>query len=436
LLEELSPRTLPAAGVTTNALGVVLIQGTSADDTVHVTRTEETVIVDFNGQAKEIAAGRARMIVFHGRSGNDTFINETDIRSVAFGGAGDDSLTGGLGADQLIGQDGDDALAGGDNRDNLEGGRGADDLSGGDGRDTLRGGPGDDDLNGDDGPDRLDGGLGDDDLDGGLDDDRLNGQQGDDLADGGDGDDVIQGDAGFDSLFGSAGDDSIFGGQGQDECHGGQGNDDVQGGQDDDDLFGDEGDDDLHGGHGQDDLDGGDDDDDLDGGDGDDHLVDHQGQNRHRGGRGRDHFEDDGDDEIIGDDDDIAGDNGSGDVTPNPDLVTQEVENNNRESTATAFVFNDVGLAQLAGTSLGPDDKDYFKFTAPRSGTLQIKVTNDGKPVQLEMENVQEETLLETEPGDGVHSGSVAVVEGETYFLRLRAKPIGPAAYLVDLTLV
>ena len=44
--------------------------------------------------------------------------------------------------------------------------------------------------------------------------------------------------------------------------------------------------------------------------------------------------------------------------------------------------------------------------------------------------------VFETEPNDGVNSGSFHVTQGTVYFFRLRSKEIAPAAYEVDLELV
>ena len=71
----------------------------------------------------------------------------------ARGGAGNDSITGNIRANQLVGNDGNDVLAGLDGNDTLEGGSGNDTLKGGGGADTLDGGTGDDDMVGDAGND-------------------------------------------------------------------------------------------------------------------------------------------------------------------------------------------------------------------------------------------------------------------------------------------
>jgi Ca2+-binding RTX toxin-like protein len=96
-----------------------------------------------------------REIRFFGNGGNDSFQNDTSVRSFAFGQAGRDVLIGGSGrdllnggseADELRGRGSDDILVGGSGNDSLFGGAGRDLLIGGLGADTLRGGTGEDIL--------------------------------------------------------------------------------------------------------------------------------------------------------------------------------------------------------------------------------------------------------------------------------------------------
>jgi Ca2+-binding RTX toxin-like protein len=72
----------------------------------------------------------------------------TTTKSVLFGLAGSDSITGSSGADLMIGGAGTDTLYGQDGNDFLDGGDGNDTLDGGRGADVLRGGAGDDVLGG------------------------------------------------------------------------------------------------------------------------------------------------------------------------------------------------------------------------------------------------------------------------------------------------
>ncbi len=89
--------------------------------------------------------------------GNDEYDNtETQIVSdYVDGGAGNDSIWGGDGADMLIGGDGSDRLSGERGADTLDGGSGTDALNGQDGNDLLDGGAGLDSVSGGNGDDVL-----------------------------------------------------------------------------------------------------------------------------------------------------------------------------------------------------------------------------------------------------------------------------------------
>src|SRR5262249_20285582 len=151
--------------VTLSASGQLLIHGTAGDDTVSISVTPHAkgkLQVVYDGQQYTFGARGVKKIVFDGGAGNDSFTNNTAIRSVAdggtgkgtlVGGSGNDTLIGGAGDDMLLGRGGNDLLEGGTGKDVLRGARGADTLSGGLGDDTLDGGQGNDDLSGDGGSD-------------------------------------------------------------------------------------------------------------------------------------------------------------------------------------------------------------------------------------------------------------------------------------------
>ncbi len=78
--------------------------------------------------------------------------------TVRVAGGGNDTLTGGAGADMIFGQNGNDTLSGAGGNDLLCGGSGNDILSGGDGDDVMSGGSGNDRLTGGPGADHFSGG--------------------------------------------------------------------------------------------------------------------------------------------------------------------------------------------------------------------------------------------------------------------------------------
>ncbi|WP_157971201.1 M10 family metallopeptidase C-terminal domain-containing protein [Pseudogemmobacter bohemicus] len=103
-------------------------------------------------------------------------------------------------------------------------------IYGGAGADSLFGGMNSDVIYGDDGNDRIVGFEGDDSLYGGLGDDVIAGREGQDLVDGGAGNDNISGGYGDDTVFGGAGADTIQGNEGNDRLVGGAGGDFLYGG--------------------------------------------------------------------------------------------------------------------------------------------------------------------------------------------------------------
>jgi serralysin len=141
-------------------------------------------------------------VVVHVWDRNDSVINKSDLRLVADGGAGADTLVGGPKADKLYGDHwsgtGNDKIYGGDGNDYIDAGDGADFVSGGNGNDTIDG-----DTNSVTEP----------------------GRPGDDVIHGGNGDDVMWGFGGEDRLFGGNGDDGLRGGDGRDALDGGAGDD-------------------------------------------------------------------------------------------------------------------------------------------------------------------------------------------------------------------
>lgn len=214
------------------------------------------------------------VVVVQGKGGNDTIRNDTDAWMDAYGGAGNDTIVGGLGRNYLYGATGNDPLVGGptnsylnggDGDDLLEGGASPDALHGGTGNDTIFGGGGADQIFGGDGHDVIQGGEGGDLIYAEGGNDRVFAGGGDDTVYGGAGDDFVQGEFGNDVLSGDDLSDSAPGG-GNDTLSGAVGDDLLIGGGGDDFLFGDENNDTLLGNDGGDVLFGGVGDDYLDGG--------------------------------------------------------------------------------------------------------------------------------------------------------------------------
>ena len=132
------------------------ITGTSRGDQVTIDGSSGKLVLQLNGKREEVA-GAVDRILFWGGSGNDTFINNADIRVSTWGDAGNDLLIGGPASDQIYGGLGNDELRGRRGDDRLLGAAGDDRLYGGSGNDILHGNRGNDRLFGEEGDDYLNG---------------------------------------------------------------------------------------------------------------------------------------------------------------------------------------------------------------------------------------------------------------------------------------
>lgn len=130
LLDASSQVACAALGETVVVNGAAFVFGTAGDDILDETRIPRGVPA----------------IVF-GLGGDDRITFPDDVMRNAYGGAGNDTLTGGAAIDVLLGGSGDDMLSGG---------AGDDFMAGGDGDDVLIGGPGTDEMYGEEGDDTLD----------------------------------------------------------------------------------------------------------------------------------------------------------------------------------------------------------------------------------------------------------------------------------------
>jgi Ca2+-binding RTX toxin-like protein len=237
------------------SIGKDTLDGGAGIDTAQYFDAASRVTIDLRlaGFQNTSGAGLDKLIDVENVSGtpfNDILIGNNEVNNLS-GDAGDDSLTGLGGDDQLFdfnggndvmnGGDGNDSISdfGGGNdvhngnkgNDNINSGDGDDILSGGDDNDSLfDGGGGDDRLNGDAGNDFMDdGGGGDDVFDGGAGNDFIR--------DTGSGADVLKGGVGSDTLRAGVGDDKLSGGDGIDFLDGEAGTDTLTGGQQADQFF-------------------------------------------------------------------------------------------------------------------------------------------------------------------------------------------------------
>jgi Ca2+-binding RTX toxin-like protein len=249
--------------------GLLSETGDDVDNTIMTSRDAAGQIL-VNGGTVPVSGGTATVantatIQVFGKGGNDTIaLDESNGALPAaqlFGGAGNDVLTGGSGADQLFGGVGNDTLFGKGGNDQLFGGAGNDVLTGGDGDDQVFGEAGNDVMiwNPGDDSDLFEGGDGTDtaEVNGGngaetftiaangtrVRFDRVNpapffldiGTTENLVVNANGGDDVITAGNGLANLIkltidGGAGNDTITGGDGNDTLLGGDGNDVIAGG--------------------------------------------------------------------------------------------------------------------------------------------------------------------------------------------------------------
>jgi Ca2+-binding RTX toxin-like protein len=158
---------------------MLVAMGTGGNDTIQIQLVKKTILLCKHGcKISTFSLAEVGRVVIFGSGGNDTLKMPTNVNRPyeIYGGAGNDTIVGGIS---------DDILDGGLGNDKVYGGGGNDTLRGGGGNDYLDGGAGDDLLLGGDGTDQLLGGAGRDVLIGGLGVDKLSGKQDDDLLIGG-----------------------------------------------------------------------------------------------------------------------------------------------------------------------------------------------------------------------------------------------------------
>ena len=283
--------------------GQLTLTGDASADIVSIEYNAGQLVVTAQGSPTQtFTASEVNNIYFTGEGGNDQLFNNSAVPLQAYGGEGNDIITGGTADDTIHGGAGNDVLAGADGADLINGSDDADYITGGDGHDNLRGGDGEDEIYGNDGNDKIFGERDNDELYGGLGADSIQGFTGDDRIEGGEGTDYLYGQIGNDYILGQDDNDNIRGGHGDDEIHGGEGDDNIGGDLDNDTLYGDAGDDLINGYAGNDTIRGGDDVDRIYGKEGEDVIDGDAGDDLIRGGDDNDYLEgSEGEDRIYGD---------------------------------------------------------------------------------------------------------------------------------------
>jgi hypothetical protein len=167
-IDPLEPRLLLAAPVFDSSTAQLTVTGTDQADTIVVARDRRRaskVVVIVNGAGNKYLSRTIKTIRVDAGAGNDQVAvnakrGTVSQRLVLLGGAGDDTLGGSLGNDDIEGDAGNDRLLGAGGNDSLDGGPGNDILFGARGDDTLLGGDDNDTLSDGRGNNALDGGAG------------------------------------------------------------------------------------------------------------------------------------------------------------------------------------------------------------------------------------------------------------------------------------
>lgn len=151
--------------------------------------------------------------------------------------------------------------------------------------------------------------------------------------------------------------------------------------------------------------------------------------------------------------------NGDGTTTTN---VTVESEPNDNEETADVFTVTVGSPSQLQGAlvddgfgddsgdngsddddddndsddeaSAETDDEDYFSFTTQQSGTLSVQVQSLGAGLaEIEIEDESGDEVFESDPEDGLNSGTAFLDANTRYFVRVKPENDTPGNYAIDL---
>lgn len=116
-------------------------------------------------------------------------------------------------------------------------------------------------------------------------------------------------------------------------------------------------------------------------------------------------------------------------------IVESEPNNLPANADVVALDLSD-NAAQYSGIIATRDDRDFFRFTVPASGNLQIAVSsNSGLVAKLEVRKSQGAQVFETEPKNGVQSGTIAVEAGQSYIARVRSQDKTIGSYSIALSL-
>ncbi len=117
----------------------------------------------------------------------------------------------------------------------------------------------------------------------------------------------------------------------------------------------------------------------------------------------------------------------SGAVSPGP-----EVEPNDRPGQATRVQLAATSQLTLSG-SVTKKDRDFFQIESASAGTVTVDTGTSG--VKVSIESTSGVKRFESEPNDGVTTGTFAIAAGEVVILRARGVALQASDYSIKLSL-
>ncbi len=113
-----------------------------------------------------------------------------------------------------------------------------------------------------------------------------------------------------------------------------------------------------------------------------------------------------------------------------------ESEPNDRARLADQVTFDPTdNSADVTGTIATRNDRDFFQFRSPGAGTADLSFASNTVVGKVSVEDAAGNKLFETEPNDGVNSGSFAIQAGQNVFIRVRGGSKAVGDYSVHLSL-
>jgi uncharacterized protein YdeI (BOF family) len=117
-------------------------------------------------------------------------------------------------------------------------------------------------------------------------------------------------------------------------------------------------------------------------------------------------------------------------------MIAESEPNNTRVAADVVTIGQTDGTAIVTGTISGRKDQDVFQFSAESSGTVNLSCTaNHRSGCRVSVQDSEGRELFETQPNDGIKSGTFTVEAGQTVFVRVRGHRHRGGDYSIQMTL-